>query len=218
MHLCLCLWSFAKTGTMGTLASQPEIGVRVRAQGHFRRPGVLPSEKLWDCLCKIMQFSALLAFLNTLTLFPCVPTAFQQWEWHFPLKWPLVYVQIQLSDYCRTAITGFFQSIALSSSINSLQDTLRLLTLWFEFGHWKDVNDVLIEGIRTVQIDNWLQVRIPVSILIRIPDCLYSVIIFVLIHQSLFWLCMSFFSIQYFVCCFCCETGYCNERIRGTVR
>ena len=67
-------------------------------------------------------------------------------------------VQVQLSDYCRTAIKGFFQSIALSSSINSLQDTLRLLTLWFEFGHWQDVNDVLVEGIRTVQIDNWLQV------------------------------------------------------------
>ena len=67
-------------------------------------------------------------------------------------------VQVQLSDYCRTAIKGFFQSIALSSSVNSLQDTLRLLTLWFEFGHWQDVNDVLAEGIRTVQIDNWLQV------------------------------------------------------------
>jgi len=63
-----------------------------------------------------------------------------------------------LSDYCRTAMTGFFRSIALSTSVNSLQDTLRLLTLWFEFGHWQDVNDVLMEGIGTVQIDNWLQV------------------------------------------------------------
>ena len=67
-------------------------------------------------------------------------------------------MQVQLSDYCRTAIKGFFQSIALSSSVNSLQDTLRLLTLWFEFGHLQGVNDVLVEGIRTVQIDNWLQV------------------------------------------------------------
>jgi len=71
-----------------------------------------------------------------------------------------VCLQIQLSDFCRTAIKGFFQSIALSSSVNSLQDTLRLLTLWFEFGHWQDVNDVLVDGISMVQIDNWLQVSV----------------------------------------------------------
>jgi len=65
---------------------------------------------------------------------------------------------VQLSDYCCTAIKGFFQSIALSSTVNSLQDTLRLLTLWFEFGHWQDVSDVLVDGIRTVKIGNWLQV------------------------------------------------------------
>ena len=34
----------------------------------------------------------------------------------------------------------------------------RLLTLWFDFGHWPDVNEALVEGIKTIQIDNWLQV------------------------------------------------------------
>ena len=35
----------------------------------------------------------------------------------------------------------------------------RLLTLWFDFGHLSEVNDALVEGIRTIDIDTWLQVR-----------------------------------------------------------
>jgi hypothetical protein len=41
-----------------------------------------------------------------------------------------------------------------------LQDTLRLLTLCFEYGHWPDVYDALVEGMKTIQIDVWLQVSI----------------------------------------------------------
>lgn len=52
---------------------------------------------------------------------------------------------------------GFFRSIALSHG-NSLQDTLRLLTLWFNYGHWPEVCDALVEGIKSIQIDTWLQV------------------------------------------------------------
>jgi len=36
-------WSFRKTGTMGTLASQAEIGVWVQAPGHLA--GILLKEK-----------------------------------------------------------------------------------------------------------------------------------------------------------------------------
>lgn len=35
---------------------------------------------------------------------------------------------------------------------------LRLLTLWFDYGHLSDVCDALSDGIKTVDIDNWLQV------------------------------------------------------------
>ncbi|KAJ3115083.1 phosphatidylinositol kinase- protein kinase tor1, partial [Physocladia obscura] len=56
-----------------------------------------------------------------------------------------------------SAIQGFFQSVALSKE-NSLQDTLRLLTLWFKYGHFENVNTCVAEGIRTIVIDNWLQV------------------------------------------------------------
>jgi FKBP12-rapamycin complex-associated protein len=52
---------------------------------------------------------------------------------------------------------GFFQSISLSSG-NSLQDTLRLLTLWFEYGPYSEVNSAIAEGFSSVSIDNWLQV------------------------------------------------------------
>lgn len=59
--------------------------------------------------------------------------------------------------YACNAVQGFFRSISLSSG-NSLQDTLRLLTLWFDFGHMSEVHDALVEGIKTVDIENWLQV------------------------------------------------------------
>ncbi|XP_050412148.1 serine/threonine-protein kinase mTOR [Patella vulgata] len=63
----------------------------------------------------------------------------------------------KIHKYCIPAVHGFFKSIALSSQ-NSLQDTLRLLTLWFDFGQWTEVHEGLVEGIKTIQIDNWLQV------------------------------------------------------------
>ena len=40
----------------------------------------------------------------------------------------------------------------------SLCLSLRLLTLWFDFGHMSEVHDALVEGIKTVDIENWLQV------------------------------------------------------------
>ena len=55
------------------------------------------------------------------------------------------------------AVQGFFQSIKLSSS-SSLQDTLRLLTLWFAHGGDQDVNTVVLEGFNDVSVDTWLEV------------------------------------------------------------
>jgi len=59
--------------------------------------------------------------------------------------------------YACSAVQGFFRSIALSEE-SSLQDTLRLLTLWFDYGHLPEVHEALLEGIRTIDIDTWLQV------------------------------------------------------------
>lgn len=62
-----------------------------------------------------------------------------------------------IAQHLTPAIKGFFRSIALSSA-QSLQDTLRLLTLWFKYGDQKEVNNALLEGFSTVTIDTWLQV------------------------------------------------------------
>lgn len=63
----------------------------------------------------------------------------------------------KLQKFCVPAVHGFVRSISLSAE-NSLQDTLRLLTLWFDYGQWSDVYEALAEGIKSIQIDNWLQV------------------------------------------------------------
>ncbi|KAL9596585.1 MAG: hypothetical protein Q9219_005712 [cf. Caloplaca sp. 3 TL-2023] len=55
------------------------------------------------------------------------------------------------------AVKGFFQSIALSSS-SALQDTLRLLTLWFAHGGDPEVNLAVTEGFASVSVDTWLEV------------------------------------------------------------
>ncbi|GAB6019044.1 hypothetical protein CHUAL_000671 [Chamberlinius hualienensis] len=55
------------------------------------------------------------------------------------------------------AVQGFFRSISLSHG-SSLQDTLRLLNIWFNFGHFVEVHEALASGIKSIQIDTWLQV------------------------------------------------------------
>ncbi|CAD6506377.1 BgTH12-07303 [Blumeria graminis f. sp. triticale] len=60
-------------------------------------------------------------------------------------------------DYVVPAIHGFFRSIALSQG-SSLQDTLRLLTLWFAHGGSSEVNLAVTEGFGSVSVDTWLEV------------------------------------------------------------
>ncbi|KAI3638087.1 hypothetical protein MIR68_003698 [Amoeboaphelidium protococcarum] len=65
--------------------------------------------------------------------------------------------QSGINLYVVQAIQGFFRSISLSKG-NSLQDTLRLLTLWFKHGHLPEVYKSIMNGIESVSIDTWLQV------------------------------------------------------------
>lgn len=62
-----------------------------------------------------------------------------------------------ISNFTVPAVEGFFKSINLSHG-SSLQDTLRLLTLWFDYGQWPEVHEAIVEGIRTIEINTWLQV------------------------------------------------------------
>ena len=50
-----------------------------------------------------------------------------------------------ISKYAVPALKGFVRSITLSKG-NSLQDTLRLLTLLFDYGHQSDMYEALHEG------------------------------------------------------------------------
>eukprot|EP01127_Copromyxa_protea_P021217 TRINITY_DN7249_c0_g1_i1.p1 TRINITY_DN7249_c0_g1~~TRINITY_DN7249_c0_g1_i1.p1 ORF type:complete len:2507 (+),score=519.55 TRINITY_DN7249_c0_g1_i1:98-7618(+) len=55
------------------------------------------------------------------------------------------------------AVSGFIRSIALSPREN-LQDTLRLLTLWFGYGYSKEIDTAIRESFKTLNIDTWLSV------------------------------------------------------------
>lgn len=61
-------------------------------------------------------------------------------------------------DYAINAVHGFFKSVILSKNGSSLQDTLRILTLWFEDGYDNLVRIAVEDGIKNVPIVTWLQV------------------------------------------------------------
>jgi len=59
------------------------------------------------------------------------------------------------------AISGFVKSITLGdghSVANVLQDTLRLLTLWFSYGHDAGVHKTVEKGIKEIRVEVWLEV------------------------------------------------------------
>ncbi|XP_018572076.1 serine/threonine-protein kinase Tor [Anoplophora glabripennis] len=64
---------------------------------------------------------------------------------------------VDVNKHTVAAIKGFFKSIYLSKG-SSLQDTLRLLTLWFDYGVTHEVSDAIGEGICLVEKNTWLQV------------------------------------------------------------
>lgn len=69
--------------------------------------------------------------------------------------------RVHVCKHAVPALRGFFQSIALSSRTQTgsiLQDLLRLLSLWFKYGAYREVDAVMVDGINAVSIDIWLQV------------------------------------------------------------
>lgn len=62
-----------------------------------------------------------------------------------------------INTYVVPAIQGFFKSIALSHT-SSIQNTLRLLTLWFAYGKYPEVLGAITHGKNTVNINTWLDV------------------------------------------------------------
>ncbi|KAK4476961.1 hypothetical protein RD792_016131 [Penstemon davidsonii] len=66
------------------------------------------------------------------------------------------------SQYVVAGVTGYFHSIACAAHTkgvdDSLQDILRLLTLWFNHGATSDVQNALQKGFSLVNINTWLVV------------------------------------------------------------
>ncbi|EDW88237.2 LOW QUALITY PROTEIN: uncharacterized protein Dyak_GE18612 [Drosophila yakuba] len=85
-----------------------------------------------------------------------------------------------IQQYAVPAVQGFFRSISLIKG-NSLQDTLRLLTLWFDYGNHAEVYELLLSGMKLIEINTWLQV-IP-QLIARIDT--HRQLVGQLIHQLL---------------------------------
>eukprot|EP01133_Synstelium_polycarpum_P000171 gene171-204_t len=94
----------------------------------------------------------------------CDPAWYKAWH-----AWALINFEVvshyeqnggtpdQIGAHLLPAVHSFFRSIALAPD-QSLQDTLRLLTLWFKHGAQKEVEASLMQGFNTISIDTWLQV------------------------------------------------------------
>ncbi|KII85882.1 hypothetical protein PLICRDRAFT_144570 [Plicaturopsis crispa FD-325 SS-3] len=74
-----------------------------------------------------------------------------------------------LAHHVVQAVKGFFKSIGLRNE-NALQDTLRILTLWFKFGTHDDVSHAMSDGFSTVGVNTWLEVIPQVIARIQTPS------------------------------------------------
>ncbi|KAJ2352606.1 phosphatidylinositol kinase- protein kinase tor1 [Coemansia sp. RSA 2673] len=63
-----------------------------------------------------------------------------------------------IEKYVVPAIHGFSRAIQLFKEDTTLQDTLRLLTVWFNYSQHDSVVQAVIEGIKFIPLPTWLQV------------------------------------------------------------
>lgn len=71
-------------------------------------------------------------------------------------------------SYAVPAINGFFESLRIYPDF-ALQDILRIITLWFDFGQFTCVHDVVKKSVGYIKIDYWLQVIPQLIARINIP-------------------------------------------------
>ncbi|KAJ2583664.1 phosphatidylinositol kinase- protein kinase tor1 [Coemansia sp. RSA 1836] len=63
-----------------------------------------------------------------------------------------------IEKYVVPAVYGFSRAIMLFKEDTTLQDTLRLLTVWFSYSEHESVVKAVIEGINCIPLQTWLQV------------------------------------------------------------
>lgn len=85
-------------------------------------------------------------------------------------------------DNVTPALEGFFHSIALCES-KALQDTLRLLTLWFKYGGAPEAQAAMAEGIATIRVELWLEVTPQLISRIHQPDPTVAKTLFALLSE-----------------------------------
>lgn len=74
----------------------------------------------------------------------------------------------KIEQHLLPAVIGFIRSIALAPYDN-LQDTLRLLNLWFKYGSRKEIEKAVAEGFEMLNLDTWLPVIPQLMARIHIP-------------------------------------------------
>ncbi|EJD41220.1 atypical/PIKK/FRAP protein kinase [Auricularia subglabra TFB-10046 SS5] len=75
----------------------------------------------------------------------------------------------KLATYVVSAIQGLTQSILLGKA-SSLQDVLRLLTLWFKFGVHPQVSEAVTSSFNQVPVDTWIDVIPQIIARIQTPS------------------------------------------------
>ncbi|KAI0792169.1 FAT-domain-containing protein [Abortiporus biennis] len=75
----------------------------------------------------------------------------------------------ELVTHIVESVDGFIKSISLRNE-NALQDTLRLLTLWFKYGSHDDVSHAMSSGFGSVDVDTWLEVIPQIIARIQTPS------------------------------------------------
>lgn len=100
------------------------------------------------------------AFMNFRALKYCKDTILElRKNIDFPLNGLGKYgARLAPKEFAINAVRGFFKSVAFCRKSSSLQDTLRILTIWFEDGYDEQIRSAIEEGIKTVSIETWLQV------------------------------------------------------------
>ncbi|KAJ7718399.1 phosphatidylinositol 3-kinase [Mycena maculata] len=74
----------------------------------------------------------------------------------------------RIASHVVQSIEGFFRSISLRNE-DALQDTLRLLTLWFKYGAHDEISHSIASGFSMVKIDTWLPVMPQIIARIQTP-------------------------------------------------
>ena len=93
------------------------------------------------------------------------PTSYKAWH-----AWAMINfdaVQLYQDSSTSSSINGFVRSISLSDL--ALQDTLRLLTMWFKYGGFDSVDDAVTRGFELIPVEMWLDVTPQIIARIHTP-------------------------------------------------